>query len=195
MTWLGGSSGSGPADWLAGHLLDRRVVMVSGALDPAVSGNAIAQLMTLDAEGDEAIELYLDAEGDDLGSGLALMDVIDLLGVEVIATCIGRAGGTAIGVLAVCSVRRVSPNARLRLSEPRFDLNGTASEAAAWRRHADGQMASFVGRLAQACGKDPGEVAADLSGGRFLSAAQAVAYGLADSVAGQLSLVAGNSDS
>lgn len=183
-----------PADWLGGHLFARRVVMLSGNIDGA-TGDVIAQLLTMDADGDEAIELYVDGGGEDVGAALALMDVIDMLGVEVHTTVMGRADGTAVGVVAVCPVRRVSPNARLALRQPRFQFSASARDLAAWSDYTRRQLDSYVSRLADACHTSPDTVRDDMERGLILDAAGAVAYGLADSVATQLRVVAGNSES
>lgn len=189
----------GPESWLGGRLFGRRVVMMSGELDDTLAGHVVAQLMTLDAEGDESIELYIDSYGDDVGAALSVMDVIDLLGVEVEATGLGRVEGATVGVLAICARRRVAPNARIRLKEPRFDLHGSARDLAAWHRHSEAQAGSFRARVAEACGREAAVVAEDMSTGLFLGAAEAVAYGLADSVAdrvpGQLRVVTGSEES
>ena len=185
---------TGPGQWLGGHLFARRVVMLSGSIDDQ-TGDVIAQLLTMDAEGDDAIDLYLDGTGDDVGAALSLMDVIDMLGVEVHATVMGRADGTAVGVLAVCPVRRVAPSARVTLREPRFEFSAAARDIATWSDHLAHQLDSFVNRLATACRSEASVVRADLERVKILDAREAVAYGLADSVASQLRVVAGNSES
>lgn len=167
--------------------------MLSGDIDNK-TGDVIAQLLTMDAEGDDAIELYLDGSGEDVGAALALMDVIDMLGVEVHATLMGRAEGTAVGVLAVCPDRRVAPNASVTLREPRFQFSAAARDVATWSQYLARQLDSFVERLASACKSEASKVRSDLERVVILNAREAVAYGLADSVASQLRVVAGNSD-
>jgi ATP-dependent Clp protease, protease subunit len=169
--------------------------MLSGEMDPAKVGHVIVQLMTMDADGDGGIDLYIDATGDDVGAALSLMDVIDMLGVEVTGTVMGRAEGVAVGVLAVCALRRIAPNARVMLREPHFDVHATARDLQAWSSHTRGQLDALVTRLAEATGQLETTVRADLERGLYLDAASAVAYGLADSVASQLRVVAGKSDS
>lgn len=183
-----------PADWLGGHLFARRVVMLSGDIDRSAA-DVIPQLLTMDAEGDDAIELYLDGGGEDVGAALSLMDVIDMLGVEVHVTVMGRADGTAVGVLAVCAVRRIAPNARVTLRQPRFQFSAAARDVATWSEYLARQLDSFTDRLAAACQSSPAQVRADLERVVILDAHGAVAYGLADSVASQLRVVEGRSES
>ena len=176
-------TGAGPYDWLEGELFAHRRVAVVGELDDALAGEVVARLMTLDATGDDPVEVQLNASGTALDAAFAVMDTIDLLGVEVRTTCVGRAEGTAVGVLAVSSRRRVAVNARLRLCEPTLSAHGDASRLSSWAEHVAGQLARFHQRLAQATGRRVEDVAADLRRGRWLSAPEAVDYGLADEVA------------
>jgi ATP-dependent Clp protease protease subunit len=111
------------------------------------------------------------------------MDVIDLLGVPVQAWCTGQAVGPALGVLAVCDHRTVSPHAQLRLFEPSLSVRGNARQveqlAAA---HLD-QWSSFCARLALATGQPLDCVRDDAARGRYLSGPDAIEYGLADELA------------
>ena len=71
-------------------------------------------------------------QGGTLEAAFTLIDVIDLLGVPVHATCIGRAEGAALGVLAVATRRLAIPHARLRLCEPTNAFAGRADDVASW---------------------------------------------------------------
>jgi ATP-dependent Clp protease protease subunit len=166
------------------ELFKRRIVFLRGDLDEAAAGHTAAQLMTLDAIGDEPVTLYLDCTGTSLDAAFTVMDVIDLLGVPVHTTATGRVEGPAVGVLAVSRHRRISPNARIHLRDP--DMTTTAGNAAqihAWAVHHQEAMARFHRRLAEATGRPVEHVEADCGQGRYLDAEQAQAYGLADEIA------------
>ncbi len=85
---------------LDAQLLERRVVRIWGALDDASVARACAELMALDATGDEAVLLYVGSSGGPLHSAMSIIDTMDLLGVPVHVTCLGRAEGAAVGVVA-----------------------------------------------------------------------------------------------
>ena len=85
--------------WLEERLFERRIVLCRGVLDDALAGRVAAELMTLDALGDGAVELQLDSEGASLEAAWTLIDVIDLLGVPVNIVCSGRVEGAAVGLL------------------------------------------------------------------------------------------------
>ncbi|HZT65030.1 MAG TPA: ATP-dependent Clp protease proteolytic subunit [Acidimicrobiales bacterium] len=167
-------------DWVRARMFGQRTVFVSGALDDRVAGDAVAQLMTLDATGDDAVELYLDSPGGSLEAAFSVMDTIDLLGVPVHTTCLGRAEGPAVGVLAVGERRRIAAHARLRLCEPKLEIAARAADLGQVVAHHRSQLHRFQDRLAAASRKSADDIAEDMRAGRYLSASEAVAYGLAD---------------
>jgi ATP-dependent Clp protease protease subunit len=166
------------------RLFEQRVVFLWGRLDDAVAGGLAAELMTLDAAGDDPVQLQIDCPGGTLEAAFCLIDVIDLLGVEVTATCVGQAVGPALGPLAAAHHRRATPHARFRLSEPVLESSGSARDLAAWAAGQRAQVQRFCERLAEAVGKPPDRVAEDLSSGRFLDAQGALEYGLVDEICG-----------
>jgi len=174
---------SDPQAWTQRQLFDRRMVLLSGALDDGVANRVGAALMTLDATGDSAVQLQIDSGDGTVDAALALTDIVDLLGVPVHATCVGQAAGPAVGVLAVCDQRTVSPHARLRLLEPTIDVQGNARQLQQLAAGHLDRMAMFWTRLSEATGTPVERLRHDASEGRFLSAQEAVAYGLADAVA------------
>ncbi len=183
----GGADGPGatmdPNTWMRQRLFDRRVVVLHGILDDTRSTEVGAGLMTLDADGDDAIDLQIDCAGGSTGAALALMDIIDLLGVTVRAWCTGQARGPAVGVLAVSHQRTMSPHARLHLAEPTVEFEGSARHL---QQLADGhaaQWSTFCRRLAEVTGQPVAQVEQDTARGRYLTAPEAVAYGLVDHVA------------
>jgi ATP-dependent Clp protease protease subunit len=165
------------------RLLERRVVTLVGPLDDVCANNVGAALMTLDADGDGSIELRIDSPGGPTGAALALMDIIDLLGVTVRGWCTGQVAGTAVGVLAVCHDRTVSPHARIRLAEPRSEFEGDARLLEQLAAEHARRWAMFVHRLARATGRTAEQISGDTAAGRFLTAAEALSYGIADRVA------------
>jgi ATP-dependent Clp protease protease subunit len=174
---------SDPQAWMQRQLFDRRMVLLSGALDNGVANRVGVSLMTLDATGDSAVQLQIDSSDGTVDAALALMDIVDLLGVPVHATCVGQAAGPAVGVLAVCDQRTVSPHARLRLLEPTVEVQGSARQLQQLAAGHLDRMAMFWTRLSEATGTSVERLRHDASEGRFLSAEEAVVYGLADEVA------------
>ena len=163
-------------------LLERRIVLVTGELDSALAGRAAAEVMMLDASGDDAIEMRLDSGGGSLDAAFTLIDTIDLCGVDVQITVAGRVEGPAVGVLAVGHLRRATEHSRLRLKDPSIELTGSAAALAELARAELERLARFHDRLAAATGRPLEEVKADFAAGRYLSASEAISYGLLDEI-------------
>lgn len=173
-----------PAEWVRRQMLERRVVGLFGPVDERCATEVAAALMTLDATGDSAVELQIDSVDGSVDAAMALMDVIDLLGVPVHAWCTGRAGGPAVGVLAVCGHRVAFPHARIQLTEPKVSFNGDARSVHQQAEEHLSRWGAFCRRLSDATGKPLDRVCDDTARGRFLSPGEAVDYGILDSVAG-----------
>lgn len=166
-------------------LLDRRIILVNGQVDLARSTTIAASLMTLQALGDEPVEMHLGAESDSLDVAFGLMDTIDSLGVPVNATVAGTVGGTMVGVLAGCRRRRIGALGHIHLREPKAEFTGVASDLHRQATDMQARVESFVRRIAEATGRPFEHVEADLRTGLHLDAARAVSYGLADEIVGK----------
>ena len=178
--------GRGPealSDVVARRLLAQRVVLLHGPLDDFSVTRVSAELMTLDAEGDGPVTLRVDCGEAALATALTLMDVIELMGVPVRALCLGQVGGGAVGVVAVCSHRSSLPSTRFSLSEPTTQFESHVRNVSQWAELRAAERERFCGRVGQASGQDPASVEHDLQRGRFLSADEALAYGILDEVA------------
>ncbi|MCU1485208.1 MAG: putative ATP-dependent Clp protease [Actinomycetia bacterium] len=169
-------------DWALAELLESRTVVLDGPVDSDKALAVSAELMLLDGEGDDAVQLRIESAGGTLDGALMLMDVIDLLGVPVQGTCMGRAEGAALFVLAVCPERVVGPHARLHLSEPPAVYEGFRDVAGAAEHHR-ARLDQVVTRLATVMAVDEDELRHDLHRGRFLRPEEAVELHLADQVA------------
>ena len=167
---------------LDAQLLERRVVRIWGALDDAAVARACAEMMALDATGDEAVLLYVGSSGGPLHSAMSIIDTIDLLGVPVHVTCLGRAEGAAVGVVAAGARRVAAPHAQFHLTEPEVSVSGNASQLTAWAEQHRVELDRFVKRLAQGTGRPVEHVEADLAMGRWLGAEDALLYGLVDEI-------------
>ncbi|MDQ2728070.1 MAG: ATP-dependent Clp protease proteolytic subunit [Actinomycetota bacterium] len=173
--------GTGPwMDRLHAQLAEQRIVLLRGELDDDLAGRVTAELIMLDASGDAPVTLHVDSGGGPIHAAFSVIDTIDLLGVPVETVCVGRAEGSAVGVVAAAPSRQAARHARFRLSEPSSSVAGRAVELAAWAEHHQAQLARFVERLAAATGRAGEHVEADLSVGRWLDAPAAVSYGLVD---------------
>ena len=164
--------------WLREKLFERRIVLVTGRLDADLAAEAAAALITLDAIGDEPIELHLDSPDGTLESAFVLIDTIDLLRATLRAHCRGQVGGPAIGVAAAADHRSASPHTRFRLFQPTGQCSGTPDQIAAHSRQQQDLLWRFHARLAQLTGRPAEEIAEDMRRGLYLDAREALDYGL-----------------
>jgi ATP-dependent Clp protease, protease subunit len=177
-----------PRDWqsrLTERLLEQRVVIAHGHLDDQVATVLCAQLLTLDADSADRsapIRLHLQNLSADLAAALTVMDALGAVGVPVHAFVSGQISGPAIGVLA-CAGRRIAyPNAGFLLSEPETGFEGTAAELATRQRQIETMLDALYFRLADVTGREVDDLRSDARRGRFLTAAEAVDYGLIQEV-------------
>jgi ATP-dependent Clp protease protease subunit len=189
--WLPGDPGGGTgtglspeplSDVVARRLLAQRVVLLHGALDDFSVTRVAAELMTLDAEGDDPVTLRVDCGEAALAPALTLMDVVELMGVPVRALCLGQVGSGAVGVVAVCAHRSALPSTRFSLSEPVTSLQAHVRNVAQWAELRAGERQRFCARVAAATGQAPTTVESDVERGRFMGAEEALEYGILDEV-------------
>jgi ATP-dependent Clp protease, protease subunit len=169
--------------YIQGQLFERRIVLARGAIDEVAATNLAAQLLTLDANADQPIQLHLSSPGGDLGAALTLADTIRVLAAELTVTAVGEVSGAAIAVFAASPKRTSYPHARFGLKEPESkQLTGTATDLGTHAQEYLRQRGNLVELLATATGRQAEAVDADLRTGRYLSAEEAVGYGLIQSV-------------
>ena len=169
------------ADWqgrLFERLLERRIVLASGLLDDDAAARLSAQLLTLDAEGDQPIRLELQNLRAELPAALTVMGILDVLRVPAHGCVSGEISGPALGVLACCTRRTGYPNASFTLSEPRLEFGGTASAVSAREQQVCRMLDTLYFRLADVTGRETDEIREDARRGHCLTTAQAIGYGL-----------------
>jgi ATP-dependent Clp protease, protease subunit len=167
------------------HLLTERVVYLGTGIDAGVANALIAQLLHLDADSpDSDIQLYINCEGGDPSAMLAVYDTMQHVRPDVATTCIGQAVGVGAVMLAAGAPgkRAVLPHARVVLHQPAGQSRGAVPDLIL---HAD-ELVRVRGEvediLARHTGQDATRLRADTDRDRFFTAADAVAYGLADRV-------------
>ena len=169
------------AEWrsrLYQRLLEKRIVLASGVLDDDAAARLSAQLLTLDAEGQQPIRLELQNLRAELPAALTIMGILDVLNVAVHACVSGEISGPALGVLASCPRRTGYPNASFLLTEPRLQFGGTVTALTARQQQLTRMLDTLYYRLAEVTGREVDEIRDDARRGRSLTTAQAIGYGL-----------------
>ena len=144
------------ADWqakLQERLMARRIVMAAGVLDDAAAARLSAQLLALDADGDQPVRLELQNLRAELGAVITVMGILDVMRVPVHGCVSGELGGPALGLLACCASRSAYPNSTLALSEPRAHLTGTATVLSAREQQLQRMLDTIYFKLAEVTGR------------------------------------------
>jgi ATP-dependent Clp protease protease subunit len=172
--------------WLEERLFDKRIVMLRGPLTAPFATHLAAALLTLDASGQEPVQLHVASPGGELAAAFAVIDAIDAMTAPVHAVVTAQAGGAVIAVLAAAERRSAYRHARFRLVEPRAaGVTGTADEVAAVAGQHLRELEEVILRLAEVTGQPRSRIEDDLSAGRMMSAVEARDYGLIDTVVGE----------
>jgi ATP-dependent Clp protease protease subunit len=169
-------------DQVLSSLFARRIVLVHGDLTSDRASETAAALLTLDALGDEHVELRLQAPTASWEAAGVLIDVIDVLGVPVHTVALSIVGGGAVGVLAAGARRSIAPHARLHLRHPDTSASGRPGDIS---RAVDAQtslQAEFHRLLAERTGRPESEIEEEWRVGGYLDAPSAIALGYADSL-------------
>jgi ATP-dependent Clp protease, protease subunit len=169
------------ADWrttVYERLLEKRIVLATGLLDDEAAARISAQLLTLDAEGEEPLRLELQNLRSDLPAALTVMGILDVLRVTVHGCVSGEISGPALGILASCPRRTGYPNAIFTLAEPRVAFGGTVAAVTARQEQVTRMLDALYFKLADVTGREVDEIREDFRRRRSLTTAQACGYGL-----------------
>ena len=161
------------------RLLDQRIVQINGRIDDDVASRAASRLLLLDSRTHRPVTLRLNSGTADLTAIWTLVDTLDALVVPVHALVVGELGGGSLALLTAVAERYAHPHARFRLSEPSLPgITGTAGEIAGEAAANQALVDAFHARLAELTGRPLDDLVDDFRRGRFLTAPDAVEYGL-----------------
>jgi len=167
------------------RLLMDRIVFLGSAIDDNVANIIIAQLLHLDSQDSERdIYMYINSPGGSVYSGLAIYDTMQHLRAPVATYCVGMAASMgAVLVAAGAKGKRVAlPNSRIMIHQPSSGAQGTASDIEIAAREILEARQRLNGILAEHTGQTTEQIADDVDRDRYMSAQDAVEYGLIDRV-------------
>jgi ATP-dependent Clp protease, protease subunit len=165
------------------RLYDKRVLYLRGPLEDTVADTLVAELMSLDAESDKDVTLYINSPGGIVSGMFAIYDVIQLMNSKVNTVCVGMAASAAAFLLATSTgVRAATPNARIMFHQP---LGGARGQAVDIQIQAQ-QIVFLRERLNEILSERTGQplerIRKDTDRDFWMSAQQAVDYGAIDEV-------------
>ncbi|MBP9695217.1 MAG: ATP-dependent Clp endopeptidase proteolytic subunit ClpP [Candidatus Magasanikbacteria bacterium] len=167
------------------RLLKDRIIFLGSAIDDGVANTVIAQLLFLDnQEPEKDIKLYINSPGGSVTAGMAIYDTMQFIKSDVSTICIGIAASMASVLLAAGEKgkRFCLPNSEVMIHQVMGGAEGQASDIKIHAEHILKMKDKLNNILAKHTGQALTTVEKDSDRDNFMTAEQAVAYGLADKV-------------
>ena len=170
------------------RLLKDRIILLGTPIDDDVANLIVAQLLFLQAEDPKKdIDLYINSPGGSCTAGLAIYDTIQSLSCDVKTYCIGQCASMGAVLLAAGTAgkRFALPHSRIMIHQPWGGAQGTASDISIQANEILRTKATLNGILATHTKQTLKKIEKDTDRDFFMSAEEAVAYGLVDQVVGK----------
>lgn len=167
------------------RLLKDRIIFLSGEVEDNMANTIVAQMLFLEAEDpDKDIYLYINSPGGVVTAGMAIYDTMQYIKPDVSTICIGQAAsmGSLLLTAGAKGKRFALPNARIMIHQPLGGARGQSTDVQIQAKELlrTRQMLNEI--LSQRTGKSMEQIEADTERDNFMSAAEAVEYGLVDKV-------------
>jgi ATP-dependent Clp protease protease subunit len=167
------------------RLLKERVIFLVGPVNDATANLIVAQLLFLESENpDKDISLYINSPGGSVSAGLAIYDTMQFIKPDVSTLCTGLAASMGAFLLAAGAKgkRFALPNSRVMIHQPSGGAQGQATDIEIQAREILYLRERLNGLLSQHTGKPVEAIAKDTERDNFMSADDALKYGLIDQV-------------
>lgn len=167
------------------RLLEDRIIFLSGEIDDAVANTVVAQLIYLEAQDpSKDISLYINSPGGSVSAGLAIYDTMNYVKCDVSTICIGMAASMGAFLLSSGQKgkRYALPNSEIMIHQPLGGAQGQASDIKIAAEHILKTKQKLNSILAQNSGKPLAQIERDTDRDNYLSAQEALEYGLIDKV-------------
>ena len=167
------------------RLLKDRIILLGTPIDDDVANLVIAQLLFLQAEDPKKdIDLYINSPGGSVTAGLAIYDTIQTVSCDVKTFCLGQCASMGAVLLAAGTPgkRFALPHSRIMIHQPWGGAEGTAADIEIQSREILRLRSMLNNILARHTGKNLKTIEKDTNRDFFMSASEAAAYGIVDSV-------------
>ena len=167
------------------RLLKERVVFLVGPVNEVTANLIVAQLLFLESENPEKdISFYINSPGGSVSAGLAIYDTMQFIKPDVSTLCVGQAASMGAFLLGAGArdKRFALPNSRVMIHQPMGGFQGQASDIEIHAKEILYLRERLNQLLSKHTGQDVEAIQRDTDRDNFLSAEEAVKYGLIDSV-------------
>jgi len=167
------------------RLLNDRIVFLSEEVNDVTASLVVAQLLYLEAQDpDKDISFYINSPGGSVTSGMAIFDTMNFIKADVSTICVGLAASMGAFLLAAGAKgkRLALPNSEIMIHQPSGGARGQATDIQIHAEQIIKTKEKLNRILSENCGKPIEQVARDAERDYFMSAQEALAYGLVDKV-------------
>ena len=167
------------------RLLKDRIIMLSGEINDDTANLVVAQLLFLESEDpDKDIYLYINSPGGSVSAGMAIYDTMKYVKCDVSTICIGLAASMGAFLLSAGTKgkRFCLPNSEVMIHQPLGGAQGQASDIEITANHILKTKKKMIEMLSKNTGQSIKKVEKDVDRDYFMTADEAVAYGLVDKV-------------
>ena len=167
------------------RLLNDRIVMLSEEVNPTTASLVVAQLLYLEAQDpDKDIQFYINSPGGSVTDGMAIYDTMQYIKCDVSTICIGMAASMGAFLLSsgTKGKRLALPNAEIMIHQPSAGTKGQITDMAIHLKRLEIVKSRMNRILAENTGKSVEVVTADCERDNFMTAQEALEYGLVDKV-------------
>jgi len=167
------------------RLLKERIIFLLGEVEDHMANLVVAQLLFLESENPEKdISLYINSPGGVVTAGLAIYDTMQFIKPDVSTLCIGQAASAAALLLCAGAAgkRFCLPNSRVMIHQPLGGYRGQATDIEIHARETLAVRERLNCIMGKHTNKSPEQIMRDTERDNFMSATQAVEYGLVDKV-------------
>jgi ATP-dependent Clp protease protease subunit len=179
-------SGNGERSYdIYSRLLKDRIVFVDGEINDLTADLVVAQLLFLDGQDTEKdINLYINSPGGSVTAGLAIYDTMQYVKCDVQTICLGQAASMAALILTAGAAgkRHILPSARVLIHQPWGGAQGQARDIGIQSKEIVRLKKLTIEYFARHTGKSIAQISADMERDFYISAEDAVTYGVADSI-------------
>ena len=179
-----GEGKKGEGDAVTQQFLKTRTVLLTGEVNKSLAERVIRQVLLLEQENEEPIKVFIDSPGGDADAGFAILDMMRFVKPSVIMIGMGLvASAGAIILLASPKEQRFAlPNSRYLIHQPAAGFRGVATEIEIHAREMDLMRQKANELIASETGKSVADVEKDTDRDYWMSAEEAIAYGLVGKV-------------
>jgi ATP-dependent Clp protease protease subunit len=167
------------------RLLKDRIIFLSGPIDDGAANTVVAQMLFLEMEDpDRDIMLYINSPGGSISAGMAIYDTMKYLKCEVSTLCIGMAASMAAFLLAAGAKgkRKALPNSEVMIHQPLGGTEGQATDILIHADHIRRIKEKMIEEMSKNTGKALEDVRQDTERDNFMTAQQALDYGIIDEI-------------